>query len=191
MDQIGTHVISPDENRLRNSEKALGTFRSFQVHDRRCIYVAWTVNISPKADVPTTRTLKKGTKKAVRSRWGRMTPREQRDYFDEVYIPKVVNPMCNGYIAHYELTKIGMIHMHVLCVIVTDYPDFTLAETRSTVNKITLVQQIARHDRFISLNHIVICDKLDEWMAYLNKSQNEHPLAGSYKSINLEGETRE
>lgn len=182
-EQIGTHVISADENLSRNSDRALGTLSQFKVmsQGKQRMYLAWTVNISPNAKVPQTKTLASGKKKVERIKWSRLTPREQHEFFDSVYIRSVVYPMCHGYIGHYEQCQSGMLHLHLLCVVITDFPEYDLASIRATVNRTTLVTQLTKRERYVALNHIVICDRLSEWMEYLMKEQSKHPLAGSYK----------
>lgn len=68
-----------------------------------------TVNIRPSAMIE----VKSGKKKA-KVPWCKLTSTEQRNYFKH-YIRHVISPFVLNYIAVFEYTKIGELHMHLLC----------------------------------------------------------------------------
>lgn len=155
-------VIDDRETKSKNRQKALGTF--VDSHPQEGLFMAWTVSI-PDGYTP------KGKRGSLPvAPWCHLPPSKQVEFFKDVYIPTVIKHITNSYYFVFEQNKAGNIHMHGLCYVPSLYPSLDLREIQQTLKFVRLVQQIVgRRQRYINLNHIVECNRLGEWIDYLNK----------------------
>lgn len=165
------HIVDDRDTEDKIRQRALGTFvesHDVAIEAGHALVLAWTVSLPDGYSDK----VKTGGKN-----WCHMTPREQHRFYVDYYIPKVIDHFCPSYYFAFEQNKGGHLHMHGMCVIPSIYHKIDLQEIRQTLKVIPLVKKIVRRDRWINLNHIVKCDRLDDWERYLSKDNKQIPFS--------------
>lgn len=152
-------------------------------HDAEFVKLGWTVSISTKSDIQIPRvTRKPGQGKLMNKPYRECTPREQHWYYINKYIPDVVQPNVDAYIASFELNKHGELHMH-LCVAYHNpkfYDEsYYLTDLRKSLLNNVIVRRLSKNNysRCVALNYTHTLEKgVVDWLEYLIKDTGKLPF---------------
>jgi len=147
--------------------------------------LAWTVSIPDKYH----------SRYTNQNRWMDLTPDMQYDFFKDHYIPKVIMTNTHAYYCIFEQNKAGHVHMHALCHLALEesHNAYHLQCIRQNMKHLQICQQIVKRNRYVNLNHIVECTRLEEWVDYLSKDSlfmPRNPII-KYPAVRLERLTEE
>lgn len=152
----------------------------------------WTVALSPTTKVCYDIEEKVKTKVAQSIKWGLLTPKQQIQYFMNVYYKYVVQDYVTSSLCVFEFTKKGEIHMHILCVYYNpkNYSSaIFLEEARKGSRQDIIRKRPIRVTRTfvnnpkcaINMNYIHDLKRPKEWVEYLAKDQKGSPYPCLYR----------
>lgn len=138
-------------------------------------YIGWTVSLPTRFKLA--RVLTNGrAKKRVPIKWEFLTPNQQLSFFEDTYIPKVIQPHVDNGIIVFEQTKQGNLHMHIMLHDDAYQNEYDMTALRASIRQSGVCIKIsgfnmANHRR---LNYIHYLEDAEGWKDYLNKDQSKH-----------------
>lgn len=139
--------------------------------------IGWTINLpyDTPVIVPEVFIRRSGSpsKRERKIKYKDCTPYQQIKYLIDDYLPKVVTPLLDRGIGIFEVTKQGMIHVHIAAVSegITDKID--LITLQRTVSQLLLVRKLTKGvTRQGTCNYIHFVSERDKWIEYLEKEQS-------------------